>query len=214
MTKGKKIFFILLITILALLSFAAILTRALFYAPTGEVPLPLVLRSEATPEGSTETPAPEVKAKKETIIPGTPKFLRIPSINVNAKVQRVGITYKGNMATPNNYTDVGWFKYGTLPGERGNAVIAGHVDNGLALPGVFAHLNEVKVGDEVLVDTFGGDTKRFRVTSLDTYDWNGNSEEIFVGINERELKLITCTGTWLSTYHTHDKRLVVTALAI
>src|SRR6185369_4384139 len=60
----------------------------------------------------------------------TPTRLRIETAGVNAPVQRVGVGKSGNMAVPTNYTDVGWYREGVVPGEAGSAVIDGHVDNG------------------------------------------------------------------------------------
>src|SRR5689334_11255756 len=69
-----------------------------------------------------------------------PDRIIIPKIGVNAKVEQVGITFKGNMSTPKSFFDVGWYKYGTIPGNLGSAVIDGHVDNGFEMAGVFAGL--------------------------------------------------------------------------
>jgi len=168
-------------------------------------------------------PSGEIPAdESENIFLGTqskdtkkyPAVLYIPSLGINADVQQVGITKKGNMGTPKNFSDVGWFKYGTLPGRVGAALIAGHVDNGLALPGVFKDLKDIKKGDDIYIDTIGGETIRFVVTSLDTYDFNSSTEKVFTSSGKAELKLITCTGSWLKEFRTHDQRLVVTAVEV
>ena len=54
--------------------------------------------------------------------------LVIPAIGVNAAIQKVGITSKGEMEVPENASKVGWFEFGPRPGERGSAIIAGHFD--------------------------------------------------------------------------------------
>ncbi|OGI82940.1 hypothetical protein A3I95_03005 [Candidatus Nomurabacteria bacterium RIFCSPLOWO2_02_FULL_44_12] len=174
--------------------------RAVSYAPTDEVALPNDVKKTFSPEEKKINPVLY------------PQYLRIPSIGVKAKVQKVGITKLGNMSTPNNYTDVGWFKYGTLPGEVGSAVISGHVDNGLGMPAVFADLKDVKVGSDVYIDQASGDTLHFVVRDIKTYDYKAPTEEIFNQNDAPLLKLITCTGSWISEYRTHNQRLVITAV--
>src|ERR1039457_7041885 len=134
MMSKKKLYLITLITFVALCVFFAVLVNALWYSSDAEVPLPKELQAKKIED-------PNIPAD----IPlSTPVRLVISALHIDAKVQDVGITKNGNMATPNNFTDVGWYKYGALPGEMGSAVIAGHVDDGLALPGVFKHLGDLQ----------------------------------------------------------------------
>jgi hypothetical protein len=58
-----------------------------------------------------------------------PNHLVIPDIKVNASVRAMGLD-EGRMAVPNNFTDIGWYKLGSKPGEQGSAVMGAHVDNG------------------------------------------------------------------------------------
>ncbi len=52
------------------------------------------------------------------------------------------------MGVPDNGHDVAWFKLGARPGEEGNAVIAGHVDDQKG-PAIFYHLDKLTKGDEI-----------------------------------------------------------------
>lgn len=162
------------------------------------------------------TSAPIVSEQRVEVVPistpvSTPLRLKISSIKVDAKVQQVGLTAKQAMGIPTNFKDVGWYKYGTLPGEVGSAVIDGHVDNALGLAGVFKHLDEVKVGEEVIVQDINGTDIHFIVTSIDRYDYKTTPPDIFNEKNKSLLRLITCEGKWISKEKTYDKRLVVTA---
>jgi hypothetical protein len=58
-----------------------------------------------------------------------PVRLRIPSLNIDAAVQWVGVDFQGRMGLPSNYTDVAWYDGGPTPGSPGNADIAGHFDS-------------------------------------------------------------------------------------
>ena len=57
---------------------------------------------------------------------GFPVRLRIPSINVDAPVEYVGLTPDGAMDVPKERANVAWFNLGPRPGENGSAVVAGH----------------------------------------------------------------------------------------
>lgn len=141
-----------------------------------------------------------------------PSQLSIPKLNITAKIQRLGIDKNGNMAAPNNFTDVSWYKYGTVPGLIGSAVIAGHEDNALSLDGVFKHLDQLKVGDDVYVVSASGQKLHFRVTDKKIYPYNLSGpelEKIFTAADKSRLNLITCAGVWLKSAKTNDKRLVV-----
>jgi sortase A len=142
-----------------------------------------------------------------------PVYLRIPSINVSAAVQQTGLSRKGNMGVPTNYTDVAWYKYGPIPGEKGSAVIDGHVDNGLSLPGVFKNLDRIKVGDTIIVKTAAGTERTFTVQETKMYPYKEVPTELLFNRTDRQrLNLITCTGAWLPGDKTYDQRLVVFAV--
>lgn len=144
---------------------------------------------------------------------GTGPFrLRVPSLDINANVQHVGLGKTGNMAVPTNYTDVGWYRGGSKPGQAGNAVFDGHVDNGFGLAGVFSKLETIKPGAEVLVD-YASSTVRFVVTRVESYSKDAvPTGDIFTMTGRPGLVLITCEGDWLESQKTYEQRLVVYAL--
>jgi sortase A len=139
-----------------------------------------------------------------------PRRLRIPDLGIDTDVQYVGVTRSGNMAVPNNYTDVGWYKYGSVPGEVGSAVMAGHETNGFALDGVFKRLNELSIGDDIYVVRNDGSELHFKVMAKEIYPYDaGPVEKIFDVNDAARLNLITCIGDWIPEKKTNDKRLVV-----
>jgi len=88
--------------------------------------------------------------------------------------------------------------------------MAGHVDNGLSLAGVFKHLSDIKVGDDVYVDAKDGSTIHFRVTKTQLFDYTATPpEDIFHAADTAHLNLITCTGEWIPEKKTYGNRLVV-----
>jgi len=177
----------LIITVVAVGVFAATLTHALWYAPGGDVAGPYVAASSTDPVR-----------------------LIIPALHIDAKVQQVGMTAAGAMATPSNFTDVAWYKYGPEPGQLGSSVIDGHVDNGLSLAGVFKHLGDMKVGDDVFVQEEDGSRLHFKVTDIESYPYqSAPAPQIFAQNDAARLNLITCEGTWIPAGRTYDRRLVV-----
>lgn len=182
-------------TIAAAVIFMWTLTQAAYYDPDSSAASTIVATSTAP-----------------VVIPPSalPARLEIPSLNINAAVQDLGINAAGAMQAPNNFVDVGWYKYGVPPGYTGSAVIDGHVDNGLALAGVFKHLSDIQVGDEVDVVTEGGATLHFVVTDIETYPYTDVPTDLIFGQDDAaRLNLITCDGTWVNGKDTYNERLVV-----
>lgn len=141
---------------------------------------------------------------------GLPVALIIPSINVNSKIQYLGITSQGELEVPNNIYDVGWFKFGPHPGENGSAVIAGHLNGTNGKDGVFVDLSKLKTGDKMSVIDDKGTITSFTVREIRTYS-PGFAEEVFNSNDAPHLNLITCDGVWNGAIKSYDKRLVVFA---
>lgn len=140
----------------------------------------------------------------------TPETLSIPSINLTAHVVPVGLTKNGDMNVPADFENVGWFKYGPLPGAKGNAVIDGHFDNGKGEGAVFYELSRVRVGDSVFVINKVGEKMQFKVKEVRLVNIEDlPSDLIFGETDSMNLNLITCDGVWLPDRRTYTERLVV-----
>lgn len=164
------------------------------------------------PVGTLLQDQPVVSADFATTTPITPIQIDIPSIGVHAHVQEVGKKTDGSMATPTNFADVGWYALGSKPGEAGNAVIAGHVNNARTTSGVFEHLSDVVVGDYITVSDKDGKTLLYRVREVAQYTTHeAPSEQIFTATGPTQIVLVTCGGDWDTAAHTFDKRFVVYA---
>jgi LPXTG-site transpeptidase (sortase) family protein len=100
------------------------------------------------------------------------------------------------MDTPRHYSDTGWFAPGPEPGERGAAVIAGHVDSKTG-PAVFYRLGELKRGDSIRVTVAGGRTIRFRVDGVERWPKaKFPTKRVFGKTRAATLRLITCSGAF------------------
>ena len=165
----------------------------------------VVISSSSMPQASTMVLASKNDAYPDRLI--------IPSLNIDAHVQYVGVNSKGNIGTPSNFKDVAWYSVGVVPGETGSAIIDGHLDNGLGMAGVFIYLSDIKIGDTVTVVRKSGVHVNFVVVSMHVYDYLNVPQQALFGtdVAPSSLKLITCGGAWVSGSKMYDKRLIVTA---
>lgn len=142
-----------------------------------------------------------------------PLALRIPAIEVEAKVLHLGMTETGAMAVPDNIVDVSWFAPGYRPGQNGRAVIAGHVD-GRNGPAIFWDLAELEAGDEIIIE--GVDKSLiFQVKAMESTELEDiDVAEVFGYRSSPELVLITCSGSYDAALGTREERLIVYASLI
>src|SRR6266571_6093827 len=141
-----------------------------------------------------------------------PVRLIIPTITINAPVEWVGTQPNADLATPTQspWQDVGWYNLGPHPGERGSAVIDGHLDRPGGLPAVFWRLHTLQVGNDVQVENATGRMLHFRVTRIAFYaPQQAPLQEIFGNRGGAYLNLITCAGAWDSSSHQTTLRQVV-----
>lgn len=141
-----------------------------------------------------------------------PARLIIPAIQVNSPIEALGILPNGDMATPSQspWNDTGWYEPGPLPGQKGSAVIDGHLDRPGGSPAVFWNLSSLHVGDSVLVVDTRGKTVRFHVTRVAFYTpETAPLQAIFGNSGGNYLNLITCAGDWIPSEHQTRLRLVV-----
>jgi LPXTG-site transpeptidase (sortase) family protein len=153
-----------------------------------------------------------VRSQSASTTPLVPARLTISSIGVDAAVEQVGKKADGSMGTPQKFGDVAWYALGSKPGEAGNAVIDGHVNNALTTAGVFDHLSQVQVGDVVTVTDASGKTLEFVVQKIQEYPADSAPDaSIFATAGPSQLVLITCEGDWVPSAKSFNQRLVVFA---
>ena len=176
---------------------------------------PAALFAGATPPSGRYATAPTATTTELSAPSLTPARLTIPSIGVDATVEQVGNNASGAMATPKNFMDVAWYALGAKPGEAGNAVFAGHINNALTKAGVFLHLDKVSVNDKIFVEDASGHRLTYVVRDVKNYDdQSAPVTDIFSHTTASGVVLITCAGDWDAKAHSFDKRLVVYASLI
>lgn len=110
-------------------------------------------------DGAAGGPVPQI---------GMPVRLRLPTINVDAAVEQVGLAPDGSMDVPKDFSEAAWYRLGPRPGEPGNAVIDGHVDSTTGWA-VFWDLRRLTRGDPIVVVGDDGVERRFVVTGWEKY---------------------------------------------
>jgi hypothetical protein len=167
------------------------------------------------------TPAPSVapavhpsgfRSVRELRAVPSPDRLRIPAIGVDSTLDRLGREADGSVEVPPRWLVAGWYQQGPAPGQPGPAAILGHVDSNTG-PAVFARLDELRAGNEVLVDS-GGQTLHFQVIgSEEVAKDRFPSEEVYLPTLDPVLRLITCGGVFDPvTGHYRDNVIVSAAL--
>lgn len=144
-----------------------------------------------------------------------PSRLEIPAINLDTTfVSPLGLLPDQTIAVPDSYTQVGWYRGGSTPGENGPAVILGHVDS-IDGPAVFYSLVQLSEGDEIKVSREDGTIAVFAVTKLQRYPQiNFPTLEVYGSTDGPTLRLVTCTGTFDKGVQKYSHNLVVYATLV
>ncbi|GAA1242789.1 class F sortase [Kitasatospora nipponensis] len=125
-----------------------------------------------------------------------PVRITIPAIGVDAPVTGVGLDGEGHLATPPDHERnlAGWYRDGVTPGQRGTALLAGHVDTDRG-PAVFYGLGALHRGDRIDVLRQDRSTAWFLVDAVEVYDRAAFPDRRVYGATpDPQLRLITCGG--------------------
>jgi sortase (surface protein transpeptidase) len=150
--------------------------------PRGEAPLPPHDQTRSGHHARKRRPAPV--------------GIEIPAIGVRARLVPLGLNADGTLEVPTRFGDAGWWAGGPRPGERGPAVIAGHVDSRTG-PAVFYRLSELRAGDRISVVRRDGSRVRFVVRRSERYPKaRFPTARVYGRTAGATLRLITCSGTF------------------
>ncbi|MEU1180540.1 class F sortase [Streptomyces sp. NPDC005820] len=133
--------------------------------------------------------------------PSPPTRIRIPALRVDAPLTGLPLTPAGSLAAPpaDRENLAGWYEAGTTPGERGTAIVAGHVDNADG-PAVFYDLGALRKRATIEVDRLDGTVAVFTVDAVEVYDAHRFPDAKVYGAAPRpELRVITCGGAYAKT---------------
>jgi len=127
---------------------------------------------------------------------GDPLTISIPAIGVFSELLPIGVLDDGTVAVPPDPFVAGWFTGGPRPGERGPAVIVGHVDSKKSGPGVFWDLVRLPVGSIVTITTTTG-INDFVVDAVERFPKDDfPTERVYGPVPRPALRLVTCGGSF------------------
>ncbi|NGO48057.1 class F sortase [Streptomyces ureilyticus] len=122
--------------------------------------------------------------------------ISIPAIQVDAPVMPVGLDVAGwvDAPPPEDPNLAGWFTGAVSPGEKGTAVMVGHVDNKQG-PAVFYGLGSLNQGHRVEVTRKDGKLAVFEIYGVEVFDKNNfPGDRVYGDTGVPELRVITCGG--------------------
>lgn len=111
---------------------------------------------------------------------------------------RLGLNADGTVQVPpvERPEQAGWYSRGVTPGERGAAVILGHVDGG-GRRGVFYDLGRMRGGDTISVGRADGSVATFVVESVESVAKSSfPSQRVYGPLDHAGLRLVTCGGAF------------------
>jgi hypothetical protein len=182
-------------------------------------PVPRVPVDVPTITGPASTaPAPSTARAEPT---PAPTGVEVPRVGIKSTVPLVGLDLDDDMhlKPPDVRTPQvgGWYKGGWWPGEPGPAVIAAHVSGRppgtrRSVPGLFARLPQVRMGDQVRVRREDGSTLTFTVYRVEAYPKDRfDTAAVYGQTPGPELRLITCSGPFDEAAHSYGDNTVVFA---
>lgn len=189
------------LVLVALVAFAV----AFYFSVSGDRPGPA---SVALPTGRAIV---EMPLDPTTTTTG----LRVPSIGLDTRrLVELGQDSDRRLEVPRDAATVGHYSGGAAAGQRGAAIYASHVAY-LGAEGGFAHLADVDVGDQVLVERADAVTVVYRVDRVDLVDKDAfPTLAVYGPTTGPELRLITCGGTFDTDADSFEDNVIVYGTAL
>ncbi|MBO4276414.1 class F sortase [Candidatus Saccharibacteria bacterium] len=166
-----------------------------------------------------EIPPTEEEVVEYTVGPKRPRYLTVEKLGVYyARILPMGVNSKGELNTPNNIFDVGWYEASYAPGEGGTMVLDGH-NGGPRVHGVFKDLPSLAAGDIIQVERGDGVKYRYSVVENVTVPLVEADNYMSKAMRSPEpgkesVTLISCTGEWSQTQKTYLSRQFTRAVLI
>lgn len=171
---------------------------------------PAAVRPESAKAAGFQNPAADA-ARPTTAT--RPVRIVIPAIDVNASLIDLARGADGVLAAPPSTVldKAGWYAKGTVPGQIGPAVIAGHVD-WVDRIAVFHRLDQVQPGDVITIVMNDGSKIRFEVGDVRKVSkFHFPTASVYGPTPDPELRVITCGGPWDDARDIYSENVIVSA---
>jgi sortase (surface protein transpeptidase) len=163
------------------------------------------------PPKTTSVTAPEPVVRAHPMNRALPVRITIPRIHVDAPVEPLGQNADGTVEVPTLTRPnlAGWYKYGPTPGQKGAAVVLGHVD-AHRHQAVFFRLGSLRHGDRIQVTRTGGSVAIFAVDSVvPVAKDHFPTGSVYGKTKYAALRVVTCGGKYdKKTMHYLDNIIV------
>lgn len=138
-----------------------------------------------------------------------PTRVRLASLDIDVETIPLGLRDDGALEVPEDPHVAGWWTGGADPGERGPAVIVGHVDSHRG-PGAFYGLGDVAQGERATIQREDGTAVHFVVDRVETHPKDEFPTAAVYGETEAPtLRLVTCAGEFDPHERSYEDNVVV-----
>ena len=140
-----------------------------------------------------------------------PRYLSVTKLGVSkARIIPVGINISGELGTPNNIFDAGWYDASAKPGTGGTMLLDGH-NGGPHVHGIFKDLPTLTAGDIIEIERGDGIVFKYSVVKNITVALSDSDAEMTTAMHSPEsgkesITIISCTGEWSQTQRTYLSR--------
>ena len=166
-----------------------------------------------------EEPPTEQEVAEYTVAPDRPRYLSIERLGItNARMLPMGINAEGELATPNNIFDVGWYDASGKPGQGGTLLVDGH-NGGPHVQGVFKALPSLGSGDIIKVERGDGQVFQYSVVENKAVSLSEANDYMATAMmspmkGKESITLISCTGEWSQAQKTYLSRQFTRAILV
>ncbi|MDT1939483.1 MULTISPECIES: class F sortase [Carnobacterium] len=151
-----------------------------------------------------------VGEEKEEVIDSIPNKIIFIEEGIGLPINETEIDSHERMIVPEGLKMAGWLKTSPIPGNVGNSLIAAHRDWNNKL-GAFKYLEDIKIGETVVIEYKNGENREFKVRSKEIIDIKTNpNAKIEINSNKRMITLISCTGAFDTKIKSYTQRALVT----
>ena len=158
-----------------------------------------------------ETEPTDAEVAEYTVAADRPRYLTIEKLGIKkSRVLAMGVNKSGELDTPRNIFDVGWYESSGKPGQGGTMVIDGH-NGGPHVYGVFKNLPNLATGDIIQIERGDGVIFKYKVVENTSVDLNDSDAYMSTAMRSPEtgiesVTLISCTGEWSQLQGTYLSR--------